>query len=496
MSTTAAIGEITRVRWSSQDPADVFSVDDPSTGELLARVHGAGVDEVEAAVRAAHEGFRVWSRRPARERGKYLREIAQLIREHADELAELECREVGKPFTQARRFDVEFCIAVFEFFAGMSEDLPSSSRRSGPLYDVTSLVPYGVVAGIIPFNWPPIHTAGKMAPALAVGNAIVLKPGDQAPLTIMRIVELAQQVLPDDVVHVLPGGGKVGASLVANPLVRKISFTGAPATGAAVIKASADNLTPVLMELGGKNPVVIFDDADLDLAITGAVEGGFFNQGEACTAGSRVLVHRPVYEAVVARLGAAISRLRVGPGMDAQTHIGPMVTAAQQARVLEYIELGQAEGARLVAQAPLPDAPELASGFWVPPTLFADATPQMRISQEEIFGPVAVVIPFDTEEEAVEIANGTEFALVASVWGRDTERAVRVGNQIEGGIIFVNNFHRSFLGVPFGGTKKSGFGREHSAQTLHEFGYSKTLRIPSGDGKVPQWDGAVAATSG
>lgn len=495
MSILSSTDAITRVRWSSDDPADRFVVHDPSTGSPIAEVQGAGLAEVDAAVQAAHEGFKSWSRRPARERGKYLRAIAQTIRDHADEIAEIESREVGKPFTQARRFDVEFCIAVFEFFAGLSEDLPSSSRRSGPLYDVTSLMPYGVVAGIIPFNWPPIHTAGKMAPSLAVGNSIVLKPGDQAPLTIMRIAELAQQVLPDDVVHVLPGTGKVGAALVANPLVRKISFTGAPTTGAAVIKASADNLTPVLMELGGKNPVVIFEDADLDLAIAGAVEGGFFNQGEACTAGSRVLVHRPIYDEVVERLGKAIGRLRVGPGMDEATHVGPMVTAAQQQRVLEYLEIGKAEGARLVAQAPVPDDPELAGGFWAPPTLFADVTPQMRIAQEEIFGPVAVVIPFDTEEEAVEIANGTEFALVASVWGRDMERAVRAANQIEGGIVFVNNFHRSFLGVPFGGTKKSGFGREHSAETLREFGYSKTLRIPSGDGKVPQWDGAVAVTS-
>jgi betaine-aldehyde dehydrogenase len=485
--TTTMTTPLTRTRWSSDDETDRFVVDNPAYGTPLAVVQGANPVQVDAAVRAAHDGFLSWSRRTPRERGTVLMAAAQTIREHADELAALESSEVGKPFTQARGLDLEGAIATFEFFAGLTGELPGNGRDSLPTVDITMLHPFGVIAGIIPFNWPPAHAASKTAPALAVGNAVVLKPPEQAPLSIMRMVELLQEVLPDDVLHVVPGGGAVGAALAGHPLVRKVSFTGAPTTGASVIKSAADNLTPTVMELGGKNPLVVFEDADLDAALAGAIEGGFFNQGEACTAASRVLVHESIYVEFAARLGTAISKLRVGDGADAATHVGPLVTRAQQQRVLDYIAIGTKEGATIAAQAALPDDPALADGFYVAPTLFTDVTPQMRIAKEEIFGPVAVVIAFRDEAEAIEIANNTDFGLVATVFTRDSERSLRVGRAIEAGIVFVNGFSRNIFGIPFGGTKHSGYGRETAAETLREFGYAQTLRLRTGIGTIPRW---------
>jgi acyl-CoA reductase-like NAD-dependent aldehyde dehydrogenase len=368
-------------------------------------------------------------------------------------------------------------------------------RDQGFVIDMTVLEPYGVVGAIIPFNWPPIHTAGKVAPALAAGNAVVIKPPEQAPLAILRLVEIITEVLPDDIVQVVPGGPDVGAALAAHPMIGKLSFTGAPTTGSAVIRAAADNLTPTLMELGGKNGLIVFDDADLDLAVAGAVEGGYFNQGEACSAASRIIVHRSHYDEVVARLVAATARLVVGDGADPATHVGPLVSAVQQRKVLDYIDIGIAEGARVASQAPVPTDPALAGGYYVAPTLFADVKPTMRIATEEIFGPVVVVIPFDDEQEAVDIANGTPYGLMAAVFTEDSRRALRVSRQLQAGIVFVNNYNRMITGLPFGGVGHSGYGREHALQTLAEYGYSKSIRMPSGIGTIPRWS-AVADVLG
>jgi len=477
-----------RTRWSSDSPEDRFLVENPATGSTIASIQGGGAEQIDAAVRAANQAYRTkWRKRSARERGGILFEIARNVRAHADEIARLESEENGKPFTQARRLDVEFCIAGFEFFAGLVDKMPGQAFEFGPITGTVFLEPFGVVGGIIPFNWPPIHFAGKVAPALAVGNAIVLKPGEQAPLTVMRLAELAQEVIPDDVLHVVPGLGPAGAALAAHPLVRKLSFTGAPATGTRVLRAAADNLTPTLLELGGKNPLVIFADADLDLALAGTIEGGFFNQGEACTAASRILVHRSIHDRFVNALIPAVSRLKVGDGAEPETHVGPLVTSQHKQRVLEYLEIGRKEGARIAAQAPLPKDARLRNGYFVPPTLFVGVRPEMRIAREEIFGPVVCIIPFDGYEEAIEIANGTAFGLVAAVYTRDNELAMRASREIEAGIVFVNNFHRNLLGTPFGGTKASGFGREHCIETLYEFGYRKAVRSPSGLGEIPRW---------
>jgi acyl-CoA reductase-like NAD-dependent aldehyde dehydrogenase len=300
----------TRTRWSSASTDDQFVVENPATGRTVTVVQGAGPNEVDQAMRKAHAAHLRWKQRPARERGGYLREIAAVIRAHADELAMLESREMGKPIVQAREFDIEAAISIFEYFGSMVEALPNQARDYGPVLDVTTLEPYGVIAAIVPFNWPPIHTAGKIAPALAVGNAVVLKPPEQTPSVVLRMVELIQSVLPDRVVHAVPGRGEVGAALAGHRLVGKVSFTGSPRTGSAVMRNAACNLTPTLMELGGKNPLIVFDDATMHEALLAAVDGGFFNQGEACTASSRILVQDTIYDEFAAKLCKAVKRLR------------------------------------------------------------------------------------------------------------------------------------------------------------------------------------------
>ncbi len=451
-------------------------------------------------MRAAHAAHLDWKERPARQRGRYLRKAAEVIRAHADEIAALESLEMGKPITQARQFDVEAAISIFEYFGSLVEVLPSQARDYGPVFDVTTLEPFGVIAGIVPFNWPPIHTAGKTAPALAVGNAIVLKPPEQTPSVVLRMVELIQSVLPSDLakdlVQVVPGAGAVGAALAAHPLVGKVSFTGSPQTGSAVLRTAADNLTPTLMELGGKNPLLVFDDADPQEALLAAIDGGFFNQGEACTASSRILVQDTIFAEFESRLATAVSRLRVGDGADPATDVGPLVTAAQQKRVLDYLDIGVAEGARIAAQAPLPSDPRLANGFYVPPTLLTDVTPDMRVATEEIFGPVVTLIPFSGEDEAVRIANGTQFGLVAAVFTQDSDRVMRVSRQIRAGTVFVNNYVRVAVGTGFGGIGHSGFGREHAQETLAEYGYHKTVRLAHRRDELPRWAAADRVLEG
>ncbi|MDT0307327.1 aldehyde dehydrogenase family protein [Streptomyces sp. DSM 44917] len=464
------------------------SVFDPATGEVAREFHVADEHSVDAAVGRAHQAWQEhWRHTTAARRAAVLRRIADRVRAHADEIAALEAVEVGKPLTQARQFDLELCVASFEYYAGLLAHPPGQVRFDGPLTSVTELDPYGVVAGILPFNWPPIHLAAKCAPALAAGNAVVLKPPEQAPSAVIRLVELISLELPDGLVQAVCGGATVGEALVTHEKVGKISFTGSVPAGRAVSALAARRLTPTLMELGGKNALVVLAGADLGAAVRGAVEGAWFNQGEACTAASRLLVHESLHDEFVARLSAAVRRLVVGPPLEARTHVGPLVSRQQQTSVLGHLETAVAEGAEVAAEAPLHLPDRYADGFWVRPTLLTRVDPGSRAGQEEIFGPVATVTPFATAEEAVAIANGTPFALVAGVYDRDTAAAWAVARRLDAGIVFVNNYNRSVLGTPFGGNRHSGHGREHSPETLRAYGRSKSYRLPNGSGEVPQW---------
>jgi acyl-CoA reductase-like NAD-dependent aldehyde dehydrogenase len=456
---------------------------------VIAVVQGGGPTEVDAAVEAAHRAFETdWRWRTWAERANLLLRGADVLEQHADELALLLSRENGKPVQDALQNDVSFLIAIFRFFGSLADKLPTDFYDKGAIYASTYLEPVGVVGEIIPFNWPPIHTGGKLAPALAVGNTVVIKPSEQAPLTVIRIVELLNTVLPEDVLHVVPGTGqRAGQPLVGHPKVRLVSFTGSTSAGAAVAGAAAKNITPAVLELGGKDALVVFDDADLDGAVKIALEGGFYNKGEACTATSRMLVQAGVYDAFAARLTEAVGKLKVGRGTDQAVHVGPVVTKTQQERVLSYIQIGIDEGATLAAQAALPADPELSDGFWVAPTLFTDVTRDMRIAREEIFGPVVTVTRFCDEDEAVSIMNESEYGLTTAIYSADTTRAFRVARRIDVGMVFINNYFRGVIGTPFGGTKYSGYGREHAIETLREFSYTKMVCFPSGFGTIPSW---------
>jgi acyl-CoA reductase-like NAD-dependent aldehyde dehydrogenase len=474
--------------WAPDADAPRFAVREPATGQLLAMVEASTDAAVASAVADSRRAFdTAWRHTTPRDRAGLLRQVAAVIRDHAGELAESEAREVGKPKRDALRFDISYCSAAFDYYAGLAETLHGEIVDSGPIEARVKYEPYGVVAAILPFNWPPIHFSKKSAPALAAGNTVVIKPGEQAPLTVLRLVELVNQVLPPGVVNAV-AGPMAGPALTSNSLVERITFTGATATGQAVLRSAATNLTYATMELGGKNALIVLDDADMEVAVDTAIEGMFYNQGEACTSTARLLVHASRHDEFLERFGAAAAALVVGDGLDPATDIGAMVDEHQQQRVLGYLGKGLDEGARIAAQGTVPADPRLAGGYWVPPTVLADVTADMTVAQEEIFGPIACVIRYETEDEAVAIANGTAYGLTAAIITRDHFRASRLADRLEAGMIFVNNYmRRAFLGTPFGGVKGSGFGRENAPETLWEFVRAKNIRFPSGSAPVPTW---------
>lgn len=430
-----SLPDISTFARSCNDPSKRFPVENPATGKALTIIQAGDTTTTLEAIQAAKVAFEDWRWRSATERGALLLKCADELEKHREELAELLCLENGKPYQDALNMDVNFLVAIFRYYGSLVDKLPTEFYDKGNMYCTVVREPLGVCAGILPFNWPPIHTGGKIAPALATGNTMIMKPGEQAPLTSIRVVEILQRILPPNVVQTVPGlGPEVPQALVAHPDVKMVSFTGSTAAGSAVSKTAAATVTPVLLELGGKNAFIVFDDADLDLAIRTALEGAFFNKGEACTAASRILVHSSVHDEFVNRLGAAVKKLVVGNGMDPATHVGPVVSKPQQLKVLEYIRIGKEEGAEIVAQAPLPKDPACKDGFFVPPTLFKGVTRDMRIAQEEMFGPIVTVTSFETEDEAVAIANESAYGLTASIWTRDIGRSNRVARKVDVGM--------------------------------------------------------------
>lgn len=480
---------ILRFPLSSDDPANRFDVHNPATGDVITTVQGGGVAEVQKAAETSNEAFhKIWKWKSPQERAKLLHEAADCLSDHFDELCKLLTRENGKTLSQAREGDIPFLISIFHYYASLIDKLPAELYDQGSLYASIFREPYGVVVGIIPFNWPPIHVGGKSAAALAAGNTMILKPGEQAPLTALRIVEILQTILPPGVIQAIAAvGTKVPQALISHPDVKKLSFTGSSNAGIAVSKIAAESLIPLSLELGGKNAIIVFEDADLDLALRNAVDGGFFNKGEACTATSRVLVQQGVHDDFVGRLAAAVRRLKVGDGEDENVHVGPLVTKAQQEKVESYVRLGLEEGAKIEAQAAKPTDKRLQHGFFVQPTLFTQVTRNMRIAKEEIFGPVVTVTVFETYDEAISIANDTEYGLTCALFSQDFTHAIRAAREIDAGMVFINNYSRLVLGTPFGGAKHSGYGWEHSIETLHEFSRPKNIRYPSGLGIVPGW---------
>jgi acyl-CoA reductase-like NAD-dependent aldehyde dehydrogenase len=485
-----------RPRWGAfingafvlDENAATFEVLEAATATPLALVEVADDAAVARAVADARRAYdEYWRYLAPKEKGALMRRVAAHIRENADELAELCAREVGKPQRDALRVDVTSSHTSFDYYAGLTEFIHGQILDQGPVEARVTYEPYGVVAAILPFNWPPIHFSKKCAPALAVGNTVVIKPGEQAPLTVLRLVEIANEVLPPGVINAV-SGMPAGAALASHPRVERISFTGATATGRKVMESAAKNLTFTTLELGGKNALIVLEDANLDDAVAIAIEGMFYNQGEACTSTSRLLVHDSLYDEFASRFVAAASRLTVGDPLEVSTDIGPLVDARQRDRVLEYARIGIEEGATLLYQGEVPSDEHLANGFYVAPVILGDVTATMRIAREEIFGPVAALMRFGDDDEAVAIANDTDYGLTAAIMTADETRAARLATRLEVGMVFVNNYtRRNFVGSPFGGVKGSGYGREYGEDTLHEFVRAKNVRFPSGRGTIAGW---------
>lgn len=489
--------KLSKYEWSCDDPNQQFTVKNPATGEIITTIQAGNASTTSAAIAASQKAFQSWRWTPPSQRSALLLQCAAELEKHKEELAAILCLENGKPYQDALMFDVTFLPAVFRYFGSLVDKLPSEFYDKGATYTTVVYEPYGVVAGILPFNWPPIHTGGKAAPAIAAGNTIILKPGEQAPLTAMRIIEILQSVLPKDVVIAVPGlGPEVPQTLVTHPHVRAVSFTGSTKAGGAVAKSAGPGIKPLTLELGGKNAFIVFDDSDIDRAVGFALEGAFFNKGEACTAASRLLVQEGVHDKFVKMLGEGVKKLVAGDGMDSKTHVGPQVSKAQQQRVLSYLEKAEKEGAKIAAQGKIPEDEKYKNGFFVPPTLFAGVTRDMICATEEMFGPLVTVTKFKTEDEAVEIANESLYGLTAIVFSKDYERCLRVSRHLDVGMVWINNYFRAILGTPFGGAKESGFGREHCIETLREWTRAKTINQPSGLGQMPHWRGVKECLEG
>jgi aldehyde dehydrogenase (NAD+) len=469
-------------RWRAGAGGQTLPLVNPSDGSALAQIargHAADVDAAVAAAQAALDGD--WGALTAAERGRLLLKMSARVLEQADELARLEALDVGKPLKQGRA-DAVALARYLEFYGGAADKVHGETIPFANGYTALTLrEPHGVTAHIVPWNYPMQIIGRSVGAALAMGNACVLKPAEEACLTALAFAHIAQQAgLPPGALNVVPGlGEEAGAALAAHPGVRHISFTGSVAVGRLIQEAAAKNAVPVTLELGGKSAQLVFADADLDEALPFLVNAGIQNAGQTCSAASRILVQRPVFDSVVARMAQRYAALRVAPALD-DGDVGPLISARQRDIVQGYLDLVRSSGLAVAAQAPLP-AGLPAQGCYVAPTLVADVNPQHRIAQEEIFGPVQAVIPFDDEADAVAIANGTPFGLVAGVWTRDGGRALRLARRLQAGQVFVNNYGAGGgIELPFGGVKLSGHGREKGFEALYGFSTLKTVAIRHG----------------
>jgi acyl-CoA reductase-like NAD-dependent aldehyde dehydrogenase len=467
--------------WVEARSGDRFDSVDPATGAVLASLPRAGEADVDLAVRAARRTFDdgTWGAAVAgRDRARLLMRLAELVRDHRRELAELEVRDCGKPIADAE-FDIDEVAFMFEYYAGWATKISGDIPPVGP--QAMSLIvrePVGVCGLIVPWNYPMLMAAQKVAPALATGCTVVLKPAEQTPLTALRMAALAEQAgLPAGVFNVVTGfGTEAGQPLLTHPGVDKISFTGSKAIGQHIQRTCADQLKRVTLELGGKSPNIVFADAALDRAVPGTSMGIFGNQGEVCSAGSRVFVHRSVYDDVLHGMSEFAAGMRLGSGLDPSTTMGPLVSAQQRDRVQGYIEGGHDEGAKLVYAGTRPSDPALAEGFFVAPTIF-EATNHQRIAREEIFGPVAAVIPFETVDDVVAMSNDTEYGLAAAIWTRDIGLALRTAQAVRAGVVWINDSQPAPSESMWGGFKQSGIGRELGPYALDAYLENKQIYI-------------------
>ena len=450
----------------------------PGTGESLGPVADGAAADIDAAVAVAKVAFREWRRVPPLERAKILKRIAQILRENAEELAMIDAADCGNPVREMVS-DAMVAAAQMEFFAGLVTEMKGSSIPMGPdVVNFSVREPRGVVGRIIPFNHPFMFCAGKSAAPLAAGNTIVVKPPEQSPLSSLRLAELMGGLLPPGVFNVVPGGREAGARLASHPDVAMVALIGSVPTGRAVAKAAAETLKPTMLELGGKNALIAYGDADID-DVAGAVIGGmnFTWCGQSCGSTSRAFLHESIHDAVIERVKARIKAFKPGIPTDMATTMGAIVSKTQFERVMGYIESAKSEGARLVNGGKRPDDPALARGFYIEPTVFADVTPKMRIAREEIFGPVLAIFKWRDEAEMLAEVNAVEYGLTCSIWTNDLSTAHRTAGAVEVGFVWINEVGKHFLGAPFGGFKQSGIGREEGFEEMLAFTQEKNIHV-------------------
>jgi phenylacetaldehyde dehydrogenase len=459
-----------------------FEVLNPATGEVIATAPSAGAADIDEAVAAARAALPGWQAVPPARRAELLWELGTRISELADELAQLETLDNGKPLGEAHAVDIPLCSSLFRYYAGWATKIEGQTiplAAGGEFHTYTRREAVGVVAAIIPWNFPLLMCGYKLGPALAAGNTVVLKPAEQTPLSALRLAELITELgFPPGVVNIVTGFGETaGAPLAAHPNVNKVTFTGENATGQKILEAAKGNMKRVTLELGGKSPNIIFADADLEAALQGTYGAVFFNQGQCCIAGARTYIHEQVRDEFVERLVDHARSIRLGNGLDPTTEMGPLVSEEQLTRVTGYVESGAAEGATVLVGGGRGRRPELADGFFVEPAVIADVGPSMRVMREEIFGPVALVSSFSDDEEAVRLANDTSFGLAAGIWTRDVKRVHRVAAAIEAGVVWVNTYGWFDAAVPYGGFKMSGFGKELGREALDAYLQTKTVWV-------------------
>lgn len=463
-----------------------FDTINPATGEVICRVAKASANDVDKAVAAAEIGQDEWAAMSGAERGRILTRTAQLLRQYCDEVARLESLDGGKPIAETPEADVGSAADCLEFFGGQAASLQGEYQPVPDGFFYTRPEPLGVCAGIGAWNYPVQIAAWKSAPALAAGNAMIFKPAELTPLTALRLAELFKEAgLPDGVFNVVQGFAETGQALTAHPRIAKISLTGEVGTGKAVMRAAADTLKSVTLELGGKSPLIVFDDADLDNAVGAAMLGNFYTQGQICTNSTRVFVHEAVREQFTDRLVARVKKLKLGDPLNPDTDVGPMVSAEHMQGVLGYLEKGKQEGGRVLVGGGRAEVPGFENGNFVQPTVFDGLEDDMTIVREEIFGPVLSLLSFSEEREVLKRANNTEFGLAGGVFTRDVQRAHRVADQLDAGIVWINHYNITPVEMPFGGFKQSGIGKENSRRAFEHYTRLKTVYVAQGDVESP-----------
>ncbi|EKO3573135.1 betaine-aldehyde dehydrogenase [Vibrio metschnikovii] len=462
---------------------ETFTSYNPATGEPLAILGQASTSDVQAAIDSAQRGFAIWSAMSATERSRILLKAVAILRERNDELAKLEVQDTGKPIQEALAVDITTGADVIEYFAGLAPTLQGEQQPlSNSQFFYTRKEPLGICAGIGAWNYPIQIAMWKSAPALAAGNAMIFKPSEETPLSVLKLAEIFTQVgLPDGVFNVVQGDARVGQMLTAHPEIAKVSFTGENGTGKAVMADSAKTLKSVTMELGGKSPLIIFDDAKLDQAVSAAMTANFYTQGEVCTHGTRVFVHQSIYPAFIEQLKARTEALVVGDPMDPNTQVGSLISQQHFDKVLSAIDSAKQSGATLLTGGKAVTEGSCANGYFVAPTVFIDCDDEMAFVQQEIFGPVMAVLSFVDEQEVIQRANNTAYGLAAGVFTQNLSRAHRVIHQLQAGICWINTWGDSPAQMPVGGYKLSGVGRENGIETLSHYTQTKSVLIELDD---------------